>query len=361
MLPLLEEVLATAEQLGLMELLARTLLSKSGALVVMNRRREALALATMARDVAAEFGFTGMELRATVNLSGVVAEFDLRRSYQLNLDAMALAQRTGQRGAVLALVSNIGYVGFVVGEWDAALHDMEIALQEDLSPRDRMQILNNTIIIRAALGRDVSEQMAELEKSSADMSGPLWRAFIADPAANQALALGDLHRAHEQYKLIYESDTGQTPEYSYRAALVSIWARDLAKAQELRAVFEATGGAGAIVDARRAALRAGIAALEGRSAEALALYREALRSWRIPGAVWDEALTGISMAMLLDPAEPEVAAAIDSTRAILERLGAKPYLERLDAAVARQTDGARSAPAGAAAIGELNPSTAAAE
>jgi len=51
--------------------------------------------------------------------------------------------------------------------------------------------------------------------------------------------------------------------------------------------------------------------------------------------VWDEALTGIDMATLLDTAEPEVAAAIKSTRVILERLGARPYLERLDAAASR--------------------------
>jgi class 3 adenylate cyclase/tetratricopeptide (TPR) repeat protein len=361
MLPLLEEVLVTAEHLGLMELLVRSLLSKGNALVALDRRREGMSLTATARDIAAEFGLTDMQLRATSNLAGGLAEFDLRRAMQLNLEGIALAERSGQRGNLLGLVSNIGYTGFLAGEWDVALPPMEAALQEEMAPRDRMQILNNAIIIRAALGRDVSEQMAELEKSSADMSGPLWRAFIADPAANRALALGDLARAREQFKLIYGSDTGQTPEYSYRAALVSIWARDLATAQELRAVFEATGGAGAIVDARRASLRAGIAALEGRPAEALPLYRDALRNWRSAGAVWDEVLTGISMAMLLDLADPEVAAAIESTRAILERLGAKPYLERLDAAVARQADEAESAPAGDSAIGALNHSTAAAE
>jgi len=45
-------------------------------------------------------------------------------------------------------------------------------------------------------------------------------------------------------------------------------------------------------------------------------------------------LTGLEMGTLLDPAEPEVAAAVDSTRAIFERLGARPYLDRLDVAVA---------------------------
>jgi hypothetical protein len=44
------------------------------------------------------------------------------------------------------------------------------------------------------------------------------------------------------------------------------------------------------------------------------------------------------MAELLDSSEPEVAAAIESTRAILQRLGARPYLERLDAAAVRPPD-----------------------
>ena len=82
----------------------------------------------------------------------------------------------------------------------------------------------------------------------------------------------------------------------------------------------------------------------------MALYREALRGWRATHAVWDEALTGLDMALLLDPADPEVAAVIESTREILERLGAKPYLERLNAAAAqRPKAGSRSSTASPAA------------
>ena len=46
------------------------------------------------------------------------------------------------------------------------------------------------------------------------------------------------------------------------------------------------------------------------------------------------------MAILLGPDEPEAAAAADAARTILTDLGARPFLERLDAAMA-----ARSAPA----------------
>ena len=41
------------------------------------------------------------------------------------------------------------------------------------------------------------------------------------------------------------------------------------------------------------------------------------------------------MATLLDPANPEVRAAAERSREILVRLGATPFVERLEAALAR--------------------------
>jgi hypothetical protein len=46
------------------------------------------------------------------------------------------------------------------------------------------------------------------------------------------------------------------------------------------------------------------------------------------------ALVGIDMAVLLDQAHPDVRAAIATSRSILAELGAKPFLERLDALTA---------------------------
>jgi len=44
------------------------------------------------------------------------------------------------------------------------------------------------------------------------------------------------------------------------------------------------------------------------------------------------------MALLLDPAEPEVRAAADAARDIFIRLEAAPFIARLDAAPARSSD-----------------------
>ena len=67
----------------------------------------------------------------------------------------------------------------------------------------------------------------------------------------------------------------------------------------------------------------------------LGIQHQSIDPWRETNAVWDEVMTGFDMAELLDPAEPEVASVLASTRQILERLRAVPYLARLDTLMAR--------------------------
>lgn len=107
---------------------------------------------------------------------------------------------------------------------------------------------------------------------------------------------------------------------------MELWLGDAAGAAADLVALDGSGAYGPAVDAGRRTIRAGIAAIEGRSVEALALYREALRLWRDLGLAWDEALCGLDMAILLDPADPEVRAAADSAGEILARLGAKPFI-----------------------------------
>ena len=101
--------------------------------------------------------------------------------------------------------------------------------------------------------------------------------------------------------------------------------------------LEATGAHGPWNEARRVSIRAGLAALDGRTADALGLYADALRRFRDLGVAFDEALTATEMATLLDPTLPEVVAAADAARGILTRLRARPFLDRLEAAMARGT------------------------
>jgi hypothetical protein len=210
---------------------------------------------------------------------------------------------------------------------------METFLAEDLAARDRLVMLNNALIIRVSRGQPIDEGLAEMTGLGTDMSSG-WDMFVADPRANAALAAGDLKTARDSFFAIADFDPqGQGAEYFYRAARPALWAGEVADARELTANYEKAGAYGPVADARRATLNAGIAAVEGRAIEALLLYRDALGGWRATHSVWDEALTGLDMALLLSPAGPEVVAAADSSRETFERLDARPYVEMLDAAI----------------------------
>jgi homoaconitase/3-isopropylmalate dehydratase large subunit len=135
-----------------------------------------------------------------------------------------------------------------------------------------------------------------------------------------------------------------TAEAHLFAARAALWTGDAPGAVADLAEVAETGRRGRAIDNDQAVIRAGIAALEGRTAEALAAYRQALRTWRDLGCVLDEAFCAIDMAMLLDPTEPEVQAAAASAREILARLGAKPLLALLDAAMSAVPTAVRAEP-----------------
>ena len=68
------------------------------------------------------------------------------------------------------------------------------------------------------------------------------------------------------------------------------------------------------------------------------MYRDALRGWEELGLPWDRALAVIDMVSVLGPGEPEVAAVAAQARQVLEGLGARPFIERLDAGLAASRD-----------------------
>ena len=133
---------------------------------------------------------------------------------------------------------------------------------------------------------------------------------------------------------------------SYFAALTypllirsALWTGDAAGASRLLSAMDTSGYRGPVLTADGLCARAGIDALEGRGAAALAGYREALRAYRQLGLAFEEAAAGADMATLLPPEElgaPDIIAAITAARGTLERLRSRPFLGRLETAGARQ-------------------------
>lgn len=112
-----------------------------------------------------------------------------------------------------------------------------------------------------------------------------------------------------------------------------------------RQLLERVGaGPGGVVDHHLEMFRAGLAAIEGRRDDAVALYRSGLAGYRSFGVQFSQALTIIDMARLLGTDDPAVRSVVDEARGILEELGARNVLAMLEALEAKSgTDAAAGA------------------
>ena len=200
---------------------------------------------------------------------------------------------------------------------------------------ERVQVESPAAMIRARRGEPVDDWLARFEAVAAGSRDAIVLITRHIVQSEIAMAAGRLAEAREQALLAARASAEYAPSMIAMAARAAIWPGDAAGARgDLEALGE-TGTHGPAVELRRKTIQAGLAALDGRPHEALMLYREVLRGCGDLRLAWDEALTAIDMAMLLDPAEPAVQEAADAARGILSDLGARPYLARLEAALAR--------------------------
>lgn len=150
-------------------------------------------------------------------------------------------------------------------------------------------------------------------------------------AADLALVRGDLDVAYVQAMRAAEfrQQQGIYLVYAGRAAL---WARDIERARVVADRLDAMpDAASALVMAQRAAMRAGVAALESRRDEAIAGYRDALRRYEAIESYFPRALVALDFLVLIGPDELAAREAGLEARVVFERVGARPFLERLDA------------------------------
>jgi class 3 adenylate cyclase/tetratricopeptide (TPR) repeat protein len=344
-LALADEALIVAERVNMPNLLARALLAKGSVLAAIGRLREGIALIRGGQEVARESGNSEVVIIALVLLGYHLGEVDNQAAEDCYRDGLELARRSGHRALTLQFVNNIGYTGFLTGEWDAALAEMDDTLDQEIDISSRIWLSSNELIIRASRGEQLDAAIGELDRLVEEHGDENLQLPTLDTKANYAQASGRLREAREAWLLVAERWTSQAPASIYQAARPQIWSGDVDSVRRDLAAIDATGFHGPVVEARRATLQAGIAALEGRSREAIGLYRDAIEGWRQLRVTWEEALTGLDMVSVLDPSLPEVRAVGEATRAIFERLGAEPYLERLDAAVSRDSGSTEKPPA----------------
>jgi hypothetical protein len=284
--------------------------------------------------------------RALNNLASFLADSDPRASLQAARGGMQLAERLGTRS--FNLRSNAFAAAFRSGDWDLAIAVTEADLAEALDPLMRAAAIADLIGPKALRGEPVADLQAEMEGLTAGLEGELAASWVTWALAWIAFAAGRDREAHDALRHGGEVFPMSRLEAALEAARFALWTGDVPLAEIDLADAVADPRRGRVVETGRLVIRAGLAALDGRVREALAMYRDAIRSWRDLGLLYDEAVTGLDMVILLDPGDAEVRAAAEVSRGILERLGALPLLDRLDAELAKGSISAAGDPAATA-------------
>jgi tetratricopeptide (TPR) repeat protein len=328
-----DRVLASADPLELVEIVADTLVTRGSALAFLGRRYEGIGAVETGQRLAAAYSFSATENRALNNLSSLLRDTDPRAGLEAARAGMAISRRLGIRS--FHLLENARDQAIRLGEWDWIAAELAAVLEEEGDALDRTSALVGTIMIQAYRGASTAERLAELEAIPMSSDDTVKPVSLAEAEGAIAFADGRYDLARTRNVEMGELFLQSRLEARLLAARCALLAGDVAAARDDLAMAGTVERRGRTIAAGRTTIEAGLAALNGRARDALGLYREALREWRDMGLEWDEALCALDMAMLLDPADPEVSAAAESARVILVGLGATPFLDRLETAMAR--------------------------
>jgi len=323
-----DRVLAAAERGDIVDLVADTLITRGSALCTLGRTYEGAGAIRAGIELADGSGLRQTALRGRANLGGMLEESDRREALVMSRAALEDAVRLGNRSMLTVALTNAAGDALETGEWDWALGQCEQALEAELGDVDRAIVESFGTLVRSYRGEDTAAAITRLEGA---LRGTDLEPEILTLRFIVSFASGRMREGYEAAMAHVQAHGEEGPFLYVDAAVCALWERDAAGAAAALAGLLATGAHGRVVSANRRTIQAGIAALEGRKTEALTGFREALGDWRDLGIPWRVALTAILMATVLGPDEPDVRSAAEEGRQILARLGARPFLERLDA------------------------------
>jgi len=335
-----DRALLIAERLNLDEIVAEGFVNKGGALTMVGRRREAIALHSAALEIAQSLGLS-FEMRVRNNLASALFDDDPARSARILVEAVELARNVGDRGMFNWLAGSAAESLYGEGrDWDAHAVVMAEALEAATLRTDRLRLTTLASLVEFARGERLDENLRQVTELVGDSTDPDDLFAFHLVASNHALISGDLDTAYRRAIDAYDLHT-QSPEVPTGIALhPAIWSRDLDRIRAVAKLAHDLSATGPLTRTIVDDADAAVAALEGRTAEAVAGFRAARTTLLRLEQAFTAARYVVDAAMVL-PDDPEVRAWAEDARSTLERLRARPYLARLDQALALGSPAAR--------------------
>jgi tetratricopeptide (TPR) repeat protein len=329
-----DRALTIAERLNLETVVAEALVNKAAALNILGRRRESGALNVAALELAKRLDDRNFEMRVRNNLASALSDDEPARATRMLLEGMEIARQIGDRGMYYWLAGNVGPGLISEGRgWDAHIPVMEEALETATLRFDRQRLRVLLGLFQISRGETMKELVEDIAEMVGDSTDPEDLFALYMMQGETALVSGDFEAAYGAAMKAAELKS-QNPEIPlFLAAHVAIWSRHLERARHVGRLLTELPATGSWTQVMRALNAASIAAMEGRTTEAVAAFMDVISRMRQMEQSFEAARGTVDAAVLL-PDRSEIRALVDVARPLLVELRAQPYLDRLDAALA---------------------------
>jgi hypothetical protein len=324
-----DRALAIAERLDLVSIIADVLITKGTALT-RDHAREGMALLVGALALAESRDDVHAQLRALNNIGGFIEDDDPAKVVDYGRRGMVLARRMGSSDTVANFEMGVAWSAFLAGRPREALADLEAIDEEGIGPFVHAQIDSGREALKVVLGdlEGAAGVRRSLDEQKAAISN---REFLSWDIGNRAyLALLDGHidEGAELARAFVATDV--EPYFgNLIAARCAIRRGDIAGARTAIAAVDAAPRKGRAVEARRLALRGALAAMEGRTSDALEAFAEAFRGLSELGLLFDLACHQLDMAVVM-AGTPQADAVAVEAHAAFETMGARSLVAQVD-------------------------------
>ncbi len=336
-----DRALDIAERLDLVPVIADVLITQGTALMHDHARR-GMAMLVGALQLAESLDDVRVQLRAINNMGAFLEDDDPALVLEFARRGVVLAQRLGNAEIIASHESTIAWRRFFAGQPREALAMLDAIERDEITPFIRGQIDKGREWLLTILGdRDaIAAVRRSIETDSASITHHEYVAYESGNQADLALLQGHVAEAialAEQFLA-----TGVDPYLgNLIVARCAFRMGDVARARVAVEGVDAAPRKGRTVEARRLALRAALAAMEGDEQSALESFDEAFRAFRDLGLLFELAWYQVDMVAVLGGTAQAAAVAAEA-RAAFESMGAHGLADQVEAL----TTG-RSAPDGA--------------
>src|SRR3954470_15682681 len=325
-----DRAIGRGERIEADELIADALITKGSILAFASRPNEGAGLIEAGLRLAEAHALNAIVVRGLLNLGVAGLTRDLRVAFDRSRAAVDLAARFGFATTYATALGNAGEAAFYLGEWDWALAATGEVNVEHLDDGDRASLLRTREEIFAARGDPVDEVLAEHVRLLGDSADSQHQSNLAAGRAAGAFADGRFREAAEGWRRSGELNVSDAATSWPRAARALLWAGEPEQARSILALIDAPNMHGRLIDLSRRTLRAGLLAIDGNVDAAAREYGSILPGLAEVGLVFERALVVANVAQLRGPAAPTVRESVGEARETLTRLGARPFVARLD-------------------------------